>query len=389
MSGSLVGSEHRYRAATREQGILNLGMQRIDVRCSALESISTQATLVAGFAFGSLQPDVLDSLANEETIPNLWLRHLFSVAFIASSAVSFSASIWVIYMSLYVGYKAQFSALQGKSGFAVSTSLQILLRSNERIAEWFNISLIALAVGAVLMCFAHLALPAFLALVGVFGYFVRDCYTFQTSLDHSFHVIGDPDASGMADAAIALDGRGSGKEPEPSQSAKEDVKGDEDDRSAERARMKAYNELRGHEEQGRTLKGWLHKSPSRLGPANSPPASQLSGGGSSSADAKRFFVLRGCELRWYVSEDEAMLERSARTVLDMRLYECRCVGGAALTFAIVPASAGAKKSWYLRARDQHSFDEWVDALSRAASAGVRAHQSAVSFSSSTRGAPLL
>ena len=102
---SLVSSEHLYRQATREQGVLNLGMQRIDVRCSALESISTQATLVAGFAFGSLQPDVLDTLTStdaEETLVQMYIRQTFAAAFVACSAVAFAASIWVIYMALYV-----------------------------------------------------------------------------------------------------------------------------------------------------------------------------------------------------------------------------------------------------------------------------------------------
>ena len=62
---SLVHSEHSYRQACRERGILDLGMMRIDVRCAALESISTQSTLIAGFAFSSLAPDVLDTLKRE------------------------------------------------------------------------------------------------------------------------------------------------------------------------------------------------------------------------------------------------------------------------------------------------------------------------------------
>ena len=103
---SLVESEHLFREATRQQGLLNLGMQRIDVRCSALESISTQATLVAGFAFGSLAPDVLDGLIGddvlEEKLSTPLLRQAFATAFISCSAISFAASIWVIYMALCV-----------------------------------------------------------------------------------------------------------------------------------------------------------------------------------------------------------------------------------------------------------------------------------------------
>ena len=66
-----------------------------------------------------------------------------------------------------MGYKAQFSALQGRTNVAVSTSLAVLLKTNERISMWFNVALVALAAGATLMCFVHLSLPPFIALVTV------------------------------------------------------------------------------------------------------------------------------------------------------------------------------------------------------------------------------
>ena len=60
---------------------------------------------MAGFAFGSLQPDVLDTLTStdaEETLVQMYIRQTFAAAFVACSAVAFAASIWVIYMALYV-----------------------------------------------------------------------------------------------------------------------------------------------------------------------------------------------------------------------------------------------------------------------------------------------
>ena len=373
MAESLISSEHHYRWATREQGILNLGMQRIDVRCSALESISTQATLVAGFAFGSLQPDVLDSLIpTDEDEPKSFLVGMmwqaFAMVFIVCSSVSFAASIWVIYMALYVGYKAQFSALQGKDGIAVSTSLQILLRTNERISHWFNISLASLAVGAALMAFVHLPLSSFLALLCTFIFFIYDGATFQTNLDQSFNAIGDPAEEGIADAAPLTgesDVTTSSKQGPTSTSTRGGKAGGVVAAMAS-ARTKGYQELRGrdrdelpasHTGYQVTKQGWLYKSPSRKGPDGTGPKAM--------PQDKRYFVLRDHELKWYGTEDEATLERSAKNAVDLRLYVVHALTDTDCVLALESISPLAKKSWYLRARDQHEFEEWQRVLTAA------------------------
>ena len=209
-----IDSEHLLRQASKHRGILDLGMQRIDVRCAALESISTQATLVAGFAFGSLAPDVLDTLRGDADFGETYVDICFSIAFIACTAASFGASIWVIYMALYVGYKAQFTALQGRSADAVQMSLKVLLRTNERISYFFNVALVFLAVAATLMAWSHLHVLATIVLLAVFGYFIRDGYTFQTALDASFASIErgeEPAASVTAQVAARPHGHGSSR----------------------------------------------------------------------------------------------------------------------------------------------------------------------------------
>ena len=81
--------------------------------------------------------------------------------------------------------------------------MQILLTTNERISQWFNVSLLALTVGAMLMCYFHLPIAAYLALLAVIGFFIYDGATFRTKLDHSFAAIGDPDQEGLDLAASA------------------------------------------------------------------------------------------------------------------------------------------------------------------------------------------
>ena len=87
----------------------------------------------------------------------------FTIAFISCTAVSFAASIWVIYMAVWSSYKAQIAALQGRTALAVSTSLDLLLKTNDRIAYLFNVALAFLCLAAVLMAAKHLESAGFLA----------------------------------------------------------------------------------------------------------------------------------------------------------------------------------------------------------------------------------
>jgi hypothetical protein len=190
---SLINSQHQFRQATRERGIIELKMQMIDVRCGAMQSIATQATLVAGFAFGSLQPDTLDTLwATHEAS---WVQYPFSIAFVLCASIAFASSIWVIYTSLYAGWRAQFSALQGgtlgmMAGDAVDESLQIILLTTERVAKWFSCALGFTTLGVTLLAFAHLPWVSF-GLLFVFGFFTYDGITFRRKMDGRFRAIGD------------------------------------------------------------------------------------------------------------------------------------------------------------------------------------------------------
>ena len=63
-----------------------------------------------------------------------------------------------------------------------------------------------------------------------------------------------------------------------------------------------------------------------------------------------------------------MLQRAAKTSIDMRQYTCEVVDGYEMMMHLLPATPAAKKSWYLRAVDAESFETWQWAL-RSAGAG--------------------
>lgn len=67
--------------------------------------------------------------------------------------VLWRVGIWVIYMSLYSGWRSQFAALQGGVGMAaeaVDEALQIILMTTERVARWFSTALCFISIATVL-----------------------------------------------------------------------------------------------------------------------------------------------------------------------------------------------------------------------------------------------
>ena len=94
---SLINSQHMFRQATRERGIIELKMRMIDVRCRSMESVATQATLIGGFAYGSLQPQVLDTLWDKHELHEPWYQYVYSFVFVMTAAASFASSMCALF----------------------------------------------------------------------------------------------------------------------------------------------------------------------------------------------------------------------------------------------------------------------------------------------------
>jgi hypothetical protein len=392
---SLLNSEHLLRQAARDKGLLELGMQRIDVRCAALDSICTQSVLVLGFAIVLLAPEMLDGLRKAEDGESV-LDVAFAACCVASTTTCLAASLFAIHISLYVGYKAQFAALQGKTASAVRVSLQLVLRTNEKAINAFNISLASLTLSVVLIAFTHTHGVVFCVLIGALGYFVHEGSSFRKQLDEGFTSIGE--------AVTTLGyGEAGSSEPSPAEhlgtwapehralhsgslpmvmpaSVAQRTAGVRSSGVGSVARAfsgRAYKALRdppmNTEDVERasiafpiSLQGWMYKSPSRLGPSsiNHRSLQAAEGPPRAATPDKRFFVLRGRFLKWYTSEDDATLAVGTRSAVDLQDYCLVAAGDAAqLTLALVPNGSGsAKKGWFLRAIDERAYESWAGHL---------------------------
>ena len=95
LSGSALGAERAMWDATLERGMVELRHKQILARVDVLNSMNTQAMLVAGAAVASLGGESLETLDDELRI-NLWYTAL-SAAFVATSAHSFHGSpTWLV-----------------------------------------------------------------------------------------------------------------------------------------------------------------------------------------------------------------------------------------------------------------------------------------------------
>ena len=92
LSGSALGAERQMWDATLERGMVELKHKQILARVEVLNSMNTQAMLVAGAAVASLGGESLQTLDDAE---NPWHTTL-SAAFVATSAVTMACSLWVI-----------------------------------------------------------------------------------------------------------------------------------------------------------------------------------------------------------------------------------------------------------------------------------------------------
>ena len=120
----LLDAEKKMWDANLERGTLELRHKQILARVDVLNSMNTQAMLVAGAAVASLGGESLQTLDEAE---NHWHTTL-SAAFVGTSALTMACSLWVIIVASNLITLSQQSVLQGASSEEVSTVDSILSR---------------------------------------------------------------------------------------------------------------------------------------------------------------------------------------------------------------------------------------------------------------------
>ena len=142
LEGGIMGDEHRLRKAQIRHREMDLEGRRVDARITSLETLATQATLLAGFSYAVLRPDSIHAILSPEMATAFGL--LVSICTVAS----FCSALWVVYLTGYVSIVARVTFLQGTRTRAVDATIAMLIETQNRARFFFDLSMGSLVVGA-------------------------------------------------------------------------------------------------------------------------------------------------------------------------------------------------------------------------------------------------
>ena len=157
--------------ATLERGMVELKHKQILARVDVLNSMSTQAMLVAGAAVSSLGGESLQTL-DDEVITSQWHAAL-SAAFVGASALTMACSLWVIVVASNLIMLSQQSVLQGSSSSEVESVDAILTRKGADVRLVYTASVFTLLVSSLLMVWINMSVLNSLITTVVFCVFTH------------------------------------------------------------------------------------------------------------------------------------------------------------------------------------------------------------------------
>lgn len=183
LEGGLVVDEHRLRRAQMRQREVELEGRRLDARIASLESLATQATLLAGFSYAVLRPDSISGLLNLKATNNR-----IGPSFIAAcSAVSFCTALWVVYMAGYASIRARIAFLQGSKRDAVRDALGVLIETQTTSRVYFDVSMATLALSACAVIIDSTPLLFSFPILMVFVLFILQIMIHKRRVDQRLH----------------------------------------------------------------------------------------------------------------------------------------------------------------------------------------------------------
>lgn len=112
-----------------------------------LNSITSQAVLIAGFATMSLSADSLQSIGGQADPHSDEAANLTTQLFVLSAGGAVALSVWVVWTSLHVSNKAEQLALEGEQGSVAHASAALIKQSR-----------IIIRVHTTALCFVGLSL---------------------------------------------------------------------------------------------------------------------------------------------------------------------------------------------------------------------------------------
>ncbi|KAG8468497.1 hypothetical protein KFE25_013580 [Diacronema lutheri] len=151
----MLVSETSALESTMRSGELDRQFRRLSLYVDRLGNINMQATLIAGFAFSTTAPDVLEVIVdNKGPLSTIYVVLIF---------ISISLSCWVVAVSLNTQIKAEKLAMEGPDG-SVRYALAAIIKVSDLIAQLHSCAAACLG-GAMLAIIWNYLQPAVAAIL--------------------------------------------------------------------------------------------------------------------------------------------------------------------------------------------------------------------------------
>lgn len=147
LARSAIGAERAMWDATLERGMVELRHKQILARVDVLNSMNTQAMLVAGAAVANLGGESLSTLDDDITL----VQRALGFAFVLLSALTMASSLWVIVISSNLIMLSQQCVLESNSSSEVSLVDSILSQKVADVRLLYTVSIFTLLISSLLM----------------------------------------------------------------------------------------------------------------------------------------------------------------------------------------------------------------------------------------------
>lgn len=164
----LAADKDRLVAALK-QNALSLRQKELEYYVERYTNITTQASILAGFAFESLvELEISDDMRQELTrIGGAWIENVFYCA----ASMTMVLALYTVCVSSFATVYGHRLALQGPTG-SVERAVAVMMKQRNNIFVTFGLSMLFLIVAAVAMAWIKMNHYAAGSVTGVFGIFL-------------------------------------------------------------------------------------------------------------------------------------------------------------------------------------------------------------------------
>uniref|UniRef100_A0A7S4C0I1 Uncharacterized protein n=1 Tax=Chrysotila carterae TaxID=13221 RepID=A0A7S4C0I1_CHRCT len=170
--------------AALKQRALDLRQRELDYYVERYSNITTQASIVAGFAFDALvELDVTKEMHDDLVRHG---REWIEIAFYFSTSLTMAFGLYTVCVSSFATVYGHRLALQGPTG-SVERAVAIMMKQRNGIFVTFGLSMLFLVLGAIFMAWIKMGVSAG-GVTAVFGLFFLSLVRKHQDMKHLFNI---------------------------------------------------------------------------------------------------------------------------------------------------------------------------------------------------------